>query len=154
MVSVLTGAHLATGIGRALLARELGVTDRTEASLLAWTEPGSSLRTGEPVTFPDPVGARWGRIRRRDGDHIDVVVPVPDDWAGVVVRVTERERTRILGVADLAEHLEALALTAGAVAVASGDAPGGRLRPEDIADTYVLAGLRAGLDVASFTATP
>ena len=153
-VPVLTGANLATGIGHALLARELGVSDDTEASLLAWTEPGSSLRSGEPVTFPDPVGARWGRIRRREGDHVDVVVPVPDEWAGVVVRITEPDRTRILGIADLAEHLEALALTAGAVAVAGGETPGGRVRPEDVADAYLLAGLRAGLDVASFTATP
>jgi hypothetical protein len=150
-ITMLTGANLGTGIARSLLARETTLHQHG-AALLAWTEPGSPLRSGEPVTFPDPVGARWGRIRRRVGTVTEVVVPVDDEWAGAVVRLTDAGVTRILGIADQATHLEALALTAGAVAVAGGAYGAGRRRPEDAPGEYLLAALRAGLDVASFTA--
>lgn len=146
---VMTGANLSTGIARALVARE--AESQPTATLVAWTEPGKSLRTGEPITFPDPVGARWGKIRRRAGTTTEVVVPVPDDWAGVVVHATFDSTTRILGIADAADHLEALALAAGAVVMAGHSHPAGRLLPEAVANDYVLAALRAGLDIASFT---
>lgn len=148
-VPVLTGANLAAGIARALGVRES--TGGSAETLVAWTEPGSPLRSGEPVTFPDPVGARWGRLRRRSGSTSEVVVPLSDEWAGVVVRVSEDGITRILGIADLATHLEALALAAGAVTLAAGGLPPGRVRAGDVADRYVMAALRAGLDIASFT---
>jgi hypothetical protein len=149
-VAVMTGANLATGIAGALAARE--AAGEPGAILVAWTEPGKSLRTGEPVTFPDPVGARWGKVRDRHGTMTEVVVAVPDEWAGVVVKVTAEGTTRILGIADLAGHLESIALTAGAVTMAGGSHQPGRLVPGDVADDYLLAALRAGLDVASFTA--
>lgn len=148
-VPVLTGANLATGIARALAARE--APSQPTATVVAWTEPGKPLRTGEPVTFPDPVGARWGKVRRRERTWTEVVVPLAGDWAGAVVRTTFDGTTRILGIADDATHLEALALLAGAVVLANGPHPAGRLIPEDLADAYVLAALRAGLDIASFT---
>lgn len=146
---IMTGANLSTGIARALVTRESA--SQPTATLLAWTEPGKSLRTGEPITFPDPVGARWGKIRNRVGTTTEVVVPVPDDWAAVVVHATFDTTTRILGIADVASHLEALALAAGAVVTAEDSHPPGRLLPEAVADDYVLAALRAGLDIASFT---
>lgn len=144
---VMTGANLATGVARALAAREASADEVA----VAWTEPGKSLRSGEPITFPDPVGARYGRTRWRTGVRTEIVVPVPGEWAGVVVRTTTGGTTRILGIADAAEHLEALALAAGAIAVAGDDLPAGTVRPEHIADDYLLAALRAGLDIASFT---
>lgn len=148
-VPVMTGANVANGIARALCARESG--GRPVEAIVAWTEPGRPLRSGEPVTFPDPVGARWGRIRQRNGSISEVVVPVVDEWAGVLVRVTEDGMTRILGIADLATHLEALALAAGGVTIAAGGSPPGRVLAGDVADDYVMAALRAGLDIASFT---
>lgn len=148
-VPVMTGANLASGIARALGARE--AERGAIRTVIAWTEPGSPLRSGEPVTFPDPVGARWGRVRLRNGITTEVVVPVGDEWAGVVIRVTEDRATRILGIADLASHLEALSLAAGAVVMAAGSHPPGRVQPSDVADDYLLAALRAGLDIASFT---
>jgi hypothetical protein len=148
-VPVMTGANLSNGIARALGARE--AARGAIPDVIAWTEPGSPLRSGEPVTFPDPVGARWGRVRFRTGTTTEVVVPVGDEWAGVVIRVTEDGATRILGIADLASHLEALSLAAGAVVMAAGSHQPGRVQPSDIADDYLLAALRAGLDIASFT---
>jgi len=148
-VPVMTGANLANGIARALVVRELD--GRTLPAVMAWTEPGSSLRNGEPITFPDPIGARWGTVRRRSGSTTEVAVPVNEEWAGAVVKVTDDGTTRILGIADLASHLEALALAAGAVTMASGSHAPGRVLPSDVADEYLLAALRAGLDIASFT---
>jgi hypothetical protein len=148
-VPVLTGANLATGIARALAARE--AASRPTATVVAWTEPGKPLRTGEPVTFPDPVGARWGKVRHRERHRTEVVVPIAGDWAGAVIHTTVDGTTRILGIADDATHLEALALAAGAVVLANGPHPAGGLAPDDVADAYVLAALRAGLDIASFT---
>jgi hypothetical protein len=144
---VMTGANLATGVARALAARERP----GDEIVVAWTEPGKSLRRGEPVTFPDPVGARWGRVRARSGTTTEIVVPVPDEWAGVVVRTVVDGMTRILGIADAAEHLEALSLAAGAITLGDAALPAGSMRPEDVADEYLLAALRAGLDIASFT---
>jgi len=148
-VPVLTGANLATGIARALAARE--APSQPTATVVAWTEPGKPLRNGEPVTFPDPVGPRWGMVRHREGTRTEVVVPIAGDWAGAVVRTTLDGTTRILGIADDATHLEALALAAGAMVLANGPHPAGGLTPEHVADAYVLAALRAGLDIASFT---
>lgn len=147
---VMTGANLASGITRAVAARESALGAST--TLVAWTEPGKPLRTGEPVTFPDPVGARWGKVRSRTDSTTEVVVPVPEAWAGAVVRATIDNTTRILGIADLASHLESLALAAGAVTLGTGTHPPGRLLPRDLPDAYLLAALRAGLDIASFTA--
>lgn len=148
-VPVMTGANLANGIARALVTRELG--GRSLPAVMAWTEPGSSLRSGEPITFPDPVGARWGTVRSRSGSVKEVSVPVNEEWAGAVVHVTDNGTTRILGIADLATHLEALALAAGAMIMASGSHEPGRVLSSDVADEYLLAALRAGLDIASFT---
>lgn len=144
---VMVGANLASGVARALAARE----STADALLLAWTEPGKSLRRGEPITFPDPVGARYGRVRNRSGHTTEVVVPVPGEWAGVVMRASTNGTTRILGIADAADHLEALALAAGVVTIADVDPATGSIHPADIADDYVLAALRTGLDIASFT---
>ena len=148
-VAVMTGANLANGIARALVARELA--GRSLPAVVAWTEPGSPLRSGEPITFPDPVGARWGTVRSRTGSTTEVAVPLNEEWAGAVVHVTDNGTTRILGIADLAIHLEALALSAGAVTMAAGPNQPGRVLPSDVADEYLLAALRAGLDIASFT---
>jgi hypothetical protein len=153
-VPVLAGANLVTGIGRSLAKREAGVAGPAAAVLFAWTEPGKPRRSGEPVTFPDPVGARWGTRRRMTNRLTEVAAPVPDEWAGVVVKTTSATETRTLGIADLAVHLEAIALASGAVIAASGLVPSGTHYPEEFADDYLLAALRIGLDVASFTSVP
>ncbi|MEA2010058.1 MAG: hypothetical protein U9N78_05070, partial [Actinomycetota bacterium] len=106
---------------------------------------------GEPVNFPEPVGSRWGTRRRMTNRRLDVAATVPDEWAGILVRSTTDTATRTLGIADLATHLEAIALASGAVLVASGLVSQGTHRPDETADQYLLSALRIGLDIASFT---
>ena len=83
------------------------------------------------------------------------VAPVKGEWAGVVVRVAGQQDGRpveqIVGVADLAAHLGAIALAAGALAVAEGAYPPGIHRPSVNAEAYLGTALRIGLGVASHT---
>jgi hypothetical protein len=130
-VPILAGPNLVAGIGRSLAKRE---------SELA----GPSA----------PVGARWGARRRMTNRRTEVAAPVPDEWAGVLTRTASEAAIRTLGIADLAVHLEAIALASGAVTAASGLVPSGEHHPEDFADDYLLAALRIGLDIASFTSVP
>lgn len=148
---VLIGANLATGIGQSMATREVDVAGPDAQILFAWTEPGKPERHGEPLQFPEPVGSRWGTRRRMTNRRLDVAAPVPDEWAGVIVRSTSGQATRTLGIADLATHLEAIALASGAVLAASGLVASGAHRPEETADRYLLSALRIGLDIASFT---
>jgi len=149
--AVLTGSNLVEGIGRSLVARESAATAGEERVLFAWTEPGTPRRHGEPVTFPGPVGARWG-ARRRSTEHLlEVAVPVPDEWAGIVVSSVTESGEQTVGIADLATHLEAIALAAGAVLGAAGAISAGIHRPDEFAEAYLTASLNIGLDVASFT---
>jgi hypothetical protein len=153
-ISVLAGANLVTGIGRSLAKREVELAGPSADVLFAWTEPGKPLRTGEPVAFPDPVGARWGTRRRRTNHRTEIAVPVPDEWAGIVVQTANDTEIRALGIADLAVHVEAIALASGAVTAASGPVPPGSYHPEEFADDYLVAALQIGLGIASFTSVP
>lgn len=148
--TVLAGADL-SGIASTLAAHEAVVMDAPVTVSAAWTVPGTSLRRGVGVGFPDPVGARWGRPAQ-DG----VEVPMGGSWAGasVTVRGTRGGRPveRLLGVADQRDHLLAIALAAGAIAVADGEFPAGLHRPADRPVAYLGAALRVGLGVASHTA--
>lgn len=58
--------------------------------------------------------------------------------------------TRVVGVADFAGHLEAIALAAGAVAAARGAYPQGIVTADEAAGSYLAAALAAGLDIAAY----
>ena len=150
-IVVLCGANLASGIAPCLASHEVARAGSVSEITVAWTEPGSPLRSGEPLAFPDPVGGRWGRRQRPNA----FVAPVPGDWAGAMVKITfsepDNRSTRIVGVADLAPHLEAIALAAGALAVGSGAFQPGLRRPADAAEAYLAAALGVGLDVAAYS---
>ena len=150
-IPVLFGSNLVTGIGQSLATREADIAGTDAKILFAWTEPGKPGRHGEPLTFPEPVGSRWGTRRRMTNRRLDVAATVPDEWAGIIVRSTTDTETRTLGIADLATHLEAIALASGAVLAASGLVPEGAHLPDETADQYLLSALRIGLDMASFT---
>lgn len=143
-----------SGLAATLAAHEAARTDSPLDTVIAWTSPGKPLRRGTPVAFPDPVGARWGRRVGPVGDTTYVEVPVDSRWAGatatIVGSVSSGSTARIVGVADDSDHLEAIALAAGAV-VAATTRQTGVLEPADVADEFLSAALKMGLGVATYT---
>lgn len=150
---VLTGANLASGVAPCLASHEVARVSSVSRVTIAWTEPGSQLRSGEPLAFPDPVGGLWGRPHGPNA----FVAPVSGEWAGAMATVTSGEAgaaaTRIVGVSDLAPHLEAISLAAGAMAVGAGAFPPGVRMPPDAAEAFLAEALGVGLDVAAYTMT-
>ena len=142
------------GLAETLAVHEAARTDHPLDTVIAWTEPGKPQRRGSPVAFPDPVGARWGRRVGRAGETTRIAVPVDGPWAGatatIVGTVGDITETRIVGVADDGEHLEALALAAGAVVAATTGAVGA-IEPRDVAEEYLSVALGMGLGVATYT---
>lgn len=154
--TLLVGANLASGIAPCLASHESARTADLLEVRYAWTEPGRPLRRGEPIPFPDPIGACWSRDRGVLGISSRFVAPVDGEWAGAMARVTIGTPagvvSRIVGVADDAAHLEAIALAAGAVTV--GDYAFGLAHAADRSEAYLAAALEAGLDVASYSTEP
>jgi len=155
--TLLVGSALGSGIATTLALRELDHSQGQGRITIAWTEPGRPLRRGEAVPLPDPIGARWGReLPRRPGDGLPIeriVVPIDGPWTGAVARIRSvaGKSERVVGVVDHGTHLDAIALAAGAIAVAEGSyGPGARL-PADNAEAYLAAALRIGLEVAAFS---
>lgn len=150
---VLTNCSLA-GLAETLAVHEAARTDRPLDTVIAWTEHGKPRRRGSPVAFPDPVGARWGRRIGRVDETTRVAVPVDGPWAGatatIVGKVGDTTETRIVGVADAGDHLEAIALAAGAVVAAQTDLSGA-IEPRHVAELYLTTALRMGLGVATYT---
>lgn len=151
--ALLLGANTAAGIAPSLASHETARGGEILGVTIGWTEPGSPLRRGEPLPFPDPVGARWAHERRTESGYKAFVAPVVGQWAGAIARVTsatdEGVVTRVVGVADLAAHLEALALAAAAISFRV-FSPGPH-RPAFAAEVYLAAALHAGLDVATYS---
>lgn len=153
--TLLAGANLGAGLAPSLAVHEsLGREEVLEVSI-GWTEPGRRLRRGEPLAFPDPVGGVWGVERPSRSGFRAFAAPLGGQWAGAMAKVTlatpDGVAIRIVGVADLAPHLEALALAAGAITIGS-YATGGQAPPAS-ADRYLDAMIAAGLGVATHTLT-
>ena len=154
--TLLLGATLGLGIATTLALRELQRSQGDLRMTIAWTEPGRALRRGEAVPFPDPVGPCWGRrLPRRPGDPVPterIAVPLDGPWAAAFARIKSltQESDRVIGVADHADHLNGIALAAGAIAVAEGAYTPGAHQPADNAEAYIAAALRIGLEVAAF----
>ena len=154
--TLLTGVNVANGLAPSLAAHETARGGEKLDATIAWTEPGVPLRTGEAIPFPEPVGPRWAEARPSVDGFRAFAAPVTGDWAGAIARVTSAGAggvtERVVGVADLAAHLEALALSAGALAIDL-YAPGAH-RPSHAAELYLARALEAGLGVATFTNEP
>jgi hypothetical protein len=151
--TLLVGVNLAAGLAPSLAVHEsLGGEEILEVTI-GWTEPGRARRRGEPLVFPDPVGGKWGVERGPRAGFRAFAAPTGGQWAGAMAKVTlatpEGVASRIVGVADLAAHLEALALAGGAIAIGA-FASGGQTPPA-AADRYLDAMIAAGLDVATHT---
>ena len=115
-----------------LAARAARLAGAHEPDLAAHTRPGRPLRSGEAVTFPPPVGARWGTS---EGDRL--VAPVQGELGAAAAAATGIRGTVRLGVADVADYLAAIAGVAPLLAV---------MRDEEPLD----AALAAGLELAEF----
>lgn len=158
-LTLLVGASL-PGLAEALRFHEEAALASPHEMLVAWTTPGKPSRRGEAIPFPKPLGARWGRrLPGRPGDPPTLVrmeVPVEGAWAGACARVTGtsagRPARRLMAVADHRQHLEALALAAGTLAVARGHLPTGLCRPAHAATGYLAQAARLGLALAGFEA--
>lgn len=148
--TLLTGADL-RGIATTLAAHEAAGLEGPIRVSAAWTVPGKALRRGIGVGFPDPVGARWGQSAEGGTE-----VPIGGTWGGAAVtvsgRISGQPAERLVGVADQRDHLEAIALAAGAIAVAAGAYSPGVHTPVDNAEAFLAAALAAGLGVAAYTA--
>ncbi len=158
VTTLLVGCSLAEGITPTLASHEVARTSHVLEEVLAWTVPGRPLRRGEAIPFPNPVGALWGREVASDAtDRVPtrrLVAPVEGDWAAASARVTgileDGVVSRVVGVSDLAAHLEAIALAAGAATVSLGHCPSGTALPTDCAEPYLGKALEMGLAVATY----
>lgn len=150
---LLTGCNLGSGIAPSLTAHEVAGAGTILDVTTAWTEPGAPRRRGEAMPFPDPVGSRWAEPRETEYTDRAYVARTSGEWAAAMARVTGATDagvvTRIVGVADLAAHLEAIALATGAMVIK--EYPAGANRPADLAESYLSRALDAGLDVAAHT---
>jgi hypothetical protein len=154
-LTLLTAASL-PGLAEALAHRTATPSPASGTLLLAWTRPGKGSRREVAVPFPAPVGARWGRrLAPRPGDPASttrVEVPLEGPWAGALARTStgtgRRQAERLAAVADDRRHLEAIALAAGALLLARGQAPTGACRPGVVGAAYLAACLGVGLEVA------
>ncbi len=119
-----------------LLAAECARLAGSEsAETVAATRAGSPLEHGVAVTFPPPLGARWGEP---EGDRI--VCPVEGDLAGIATTATGVRGLVRLGVVDLHDFLAAIGLAAPVLAT---------IRGVD----ELEAARSSGLEVAEFVAT-
>lgn len=152
-ITLLTGANVASGLAPSLATHEVAVGGVVMDTSIAWTEPGTPLRRGEAVSFPDPVGPRWATPRPAVHGYAAYGAPIEGDWAGALAKVTSAGTdgvvTKVVGVADLAVHLEALALASAAMAIDL-YSPGAH-GPADASEIYLAKALDAGLGVATYT---
>ncbi|MCB1246513.1 MAG: hypothetical protein KDB69_04545 [Acidimicrobiia bacterium] len=115
-IPVVHGANVASGLIGALAAHPTAAVSDEDKVTVGWTEPGTPLKRGIPIAFPDPIGPSWGKARSNG----EVVAFRDDEWAGAVVDVDGPKGRRIIGVADHAAYMEALVLSAATLAAGSG----------------------------------
>ena len=115
-IPIVIGANVGSGLAESLVHHPSASLSSDDEVQISWTEPGTPLRNGTPVAFPDPVGMSWTKQRSPDR----FVAFRDDEWAGAVVRLEGQAGERIIGVADQGAHLEALVLSATALCVIDG----------------------------------
>lgn len=162
-LSLIVGANLETGIAASLALQEAALVDTPLEVRLAWTVRGRQRRKGEPIPFPDPVGSLWGQEvdpRGWTGHNIPVKAfeaPVEGEWAGAMARVSgaidDGVQRTIVGTADHAMYLSAIALAAAAVPAGQHAYGPGRQWASAAPTAYLDRALAAGLDVAAFHET-
>ncbi|NNC90991.1 MAG: hypothetical protein HKN80_00725 [Acidimicrobiia bacterium] len=162
-LSLVVGANLETGIAASLALQEAALMDTPLEVRLAWTVRGRARRRGEAIPFPDPVGSLWAREvdpRGWTGHNIPVKAfeaPVDGEWAGAMARVSgaldDGVQRTIVGAADHAQYLAAIALAAAAIPAGQHAYGPGRQWASAAPTAYLDRALAAGLDVAAFHET-
>ncbi len=115
-IPIITGANVGSALAEILVHHPAARPTDDDAVTISWTEPGSPLRSGEPVAFPDPIGMSWTR-KRRPGRSVAFR---DDEWSGAVIRLEGPSGERIIGVSDHGAFLEAIVLASAARCAAEG----------------------------------
>lgn len=149
-IPVIVGANVGSALVDALLMHPASRPTADDSVRVAWTEPGRPNRGGTPISFPEPVGMMHTeeRTRGRFVSYRD------DEWAGATTIVEGPSGRRIVGVADVGPHLEALTLVAVSMAAAS-DSFGSGIQSAEGASSAILDEARKlELDIAVWRSTP
>jgi len=115
-IPVIVGANVGSTLADALLTHPSSLPVPEDTVRVAWTEPGTPHRNGAPIAFPDPIGMAWSD-ERASGRFVALR---DDEWGGATTIVEGPSGQRIVGVADLSVHLEALTLASVAFSAAAG----------------------------------
>ena len=95
-IPVVVGANVGSALAEVLVHHPSAQLQSEDSVQIAWTEPGTALRKGTAVAFPDPVGMSWPR-----SDPYGRFVAFRDDvWSGAVVKIEGEGGERIIGAAD------------------------------------------------------
>lgn len=162
-IPFIVGANHSSGLAACLAANECTRHDTPMEVSIGWTEPGSPLRRGHPLVFPQPIGNLWADEAKTlwpdapSGTQF-LAAPVESPWSGLVVKVTaataEGVEVRTLGVADDSNFLAGIALAAAVITAGSNAYLTGISYPTAAFGAYLDAALRAGLEVATFIERP
>lgn len=131
-----TASNTHSGGLRSIVAALIGQMGASDLSLAAWTVAGPGLKNGRLVAFPDPLGSHFA-----SDDGLEVAVPVAGRWGGVLVSTVSQGTTHTVSAVDDRRYLEAIALTARAIAFLEGEVVPGRRYLQELG--------AAGLDFAA-----
>ena len=158
-IPFVVGANPIFGVAGSMAAHECDRHHNPLEALVGWTEPGTPLRKGLALTFPEPIGNVWAEATQNIWPAAPPVTrfleaPVDGPWTGVAVRVTaatsEGVETRTLGVTDDQAFLRGIAFAAAILVAGAGSYPVGRSFPTVAFEAYLEAALGAGLEIATF----
>lgn len=149
-VPVIVGANVGSALVDALLTHPASMPGPDESVAVGWTEPGKALSQGRAMPFPEPIGMAWSEPRS-EGRY---VAYRDDEWAGATTIIDGPRGQRIVGVADLGAHLEAMTLVAVAVAALSESFGPGVQSPKAACSGILEAIRNLELDIAVWRSEP
>ncbi len=159
----LIGANIRSGLVHAVVAELRNGFDEVLEASVAWTELGRPLRAGHPIQYPPPTGPLWSKAAHKEWFPQAAVKarryrsPVEGQWAALSITmsgfVNDGVVSRTVGASDDRDYLSAIALAAGAVAMARQVLPAGMWWAGDFASPYLDAARSLGFATASFEKT-
>lgn len=141
---VIVGANVGSALAEALVTHPSLQPDDSDFVQVAWTESGEPLTRGTAIPFPEPVGMAWAEERSAGR----FVAYRNDDWGAASAIVEDSAGRRIVGVADLVPHLEAITLVAVAFAAANASFDAGIQRASNAAEAVLTEVRNLELDLA------